>query len=160
MTPLSFRKKSMLFMLSLAICYTVEWTASFFTQSSVGTWYQSLQKPFWNPPNVAFPIVWTILYTMIGLSFWKILCDSRAYRLEVFSAFFVQLLLNFMWSFSFFYLQSPIMGLLNIIFLLIAIAWNIKVFWHYSEIAAKLLIPYLLWVGYATSLNFALWYLN
>jgi tryptophan-rich sensory protein len=160
MKMLSNHRKALLLFFSLLFCYGVEWTASFFTQSSIETWYPSLQKPFWNPPNLAFPIVWTILYTMIGVSFWKILCKPKAYRLSVFLAFSIQIFLNFTWSFSFFYLQSPSMGLFNIILLLMAIIWNTKVFWLYSKIAAKLLIPYLLWVGYATSLNLAIWYLN
>ena len=160
MKTLSIYRKFILLLFSLFFCYGVEWTASFFTQSSVGTWYQSLQKPFWNPPNLAFPVIWTILYTMIGVSFWKILCEPKAYCFQLFLAFFLQIFLNFTWSFSFFYLQSPGMGLLNIILLLMAIIWNIKLFWAYSETAAKLLIPYLLWVAYATSLNFTIWYLN
>lgn len=160
MNPLSFRKRIVLLILSLAFCYAVELMASFFTQSSVGSWYVSLEKPFWNPPNLAFPIVWTILYTMIGISFWKILCEPKAYFFKVFLAFFVQLFLNFTWSFSFFYMQSPALGLFNIVLLLLAIMWNIYVFGQYSKTAARLLIPYVLWVGYASSLNFAIWYLN
>jgi benzodiazapine receptor len=158
--PPSFRKKILFLILSLAFCYAVEWTASLFTQSSVESWYVSLKKPFWNPPNLAFPIVWTILYTMIGVSLWKILCEPTAYRLKVFLAFFLQMFFNFSWSLSFFYLKSPSMGLLNILVLLLAIIWNIRVFWPYSKIAAKLLVPYLMWVTYATSLNLAIWYLN
>jgi translocator protein len=154
------RKKIILFIFSLLFCYAVEWTASFFTQSSVDTWYQSLEKPFWNPPNLAFPIVWTILYTMIAVSLWKILCEPKAYSFKVSSAFFVQMFLNFTWSFSFFYMQSPTLGLINILILLAAIMWNIYVFRPYSKMAAQLLIPYFLWVAYATSLNFAIWHLN
>jgi len=157
---LDFERKRFFFILSLAFCYSVEWTASFFTQSSVGTWYLSLEKPFWNPPSLAFPIVWTTLYTMMGVSIWKILCEPKAHSFKVFSAFFVQIFLNFTWSFSFFYMQSPILGLVNILLLLLAIMWNIYAFRPYSKTAARLLIPYFLWVAYATSLNFAIWYLN
>ncbi|MFT4554462.1 MAG: benzodiazapine receptor [Chlamydiales bacterium] len=160
MNTFSKRKKVALFILSLLFCYAVEVTASFFTQSSVGSWYVSLEKPFWNPPNLAFPVVWTALYTMMGVSLWKILCEPKAYFFKVFLAFFVQIFLNFTWSFAFFYMQSPSLGLFNIVLLLLAIMWNIYVFSQHSKTAARLLIPYFLWVGYASSLNLAIWYLN
>jgi translocator protein len=160
MPPFSFKKRIILLILSLVFCYVIEWTASLFTQTGIDTWYASLQKPFWNPPNLAFPIVWTVLYTMIGVSLWKIFCEPKAYHPKVFLSFSLQIFFNFTWTFSFFYLQSPLMGLFNIILLLMAIIWNIKVFWIHSKPAAKLLIPYLLWVVYATSLNLTIWYLN
>lgn len=153
-------KRTLLLILSLLFCYGVEWSASAFTRSSVDSWYMELEKPFWNPPNLAFPIVWTILYTMIGISFWLILCKLKAYTPKVFMAFFAQMLLNFTWSFSFFYLQSPLLGLINILLLLSAISWNIYIFSPYSKLAARLLLPYLLWVMYATTLNFSIWLMN
>ncbi|SCA58562.1 Tryptophan-rich protein TspO [Chlamydiales bacterium SCGC AB-751-O23] len=160
MKPLGFCKKALVFILSLAFCYTIGLIASFFTQKSVGVWYPSLEKPFWNPPNIAFPIVWTILYTMIGISLWKIICEPKAYKIKVALAFLIQILLNFTWPFSFFYLQSPMIGLFNILLLLLSIIWNIKMFWPYSKVASKLLVPYFFWVVYATSLNISIWYLN
>lgn len=153
-------RKSIYLLLSLLLCYSVEWTASLFTQSSVASWYVGLKKPSWNPPNIAFPIVWTLLYTMIAVSFWLILCKPSAYSLKTFSAFGVQLLANFTWSFAFFYLQSPALGLVNILVLLVAIFWNVMIFHPHSKLAAKLLIPYLLWVLYATTLNFSIWVNN
>ena len=152
--------KALLLILSLLFCYGVEWSASYFTQTSVGTWYLTLQKPFWNPPNLAFPIVWTILYTMIGVSFWFILCNPKAFSFRAFTAFFFQMLCNFTWSIAFFYLQSPALGLVNIIVLFFAILWNIYVFRPFSNLASNLLIPYLLWVTYAATLNLAIWILN
>lgn len=153
-------KNTILLIFSLLFCYGLEWGASIFTQSSVDSWYMELEKPFWNPPNLAFPLVWTVLYTMIGISFWLILCHEKAYTPRVFFAFFGQMLLNFTWSISFFYLQSPLLGLINILLLLCGISWNIYVFLPYSNLAVKLLIPYLLWVMYATTLNFSIWLMN
>ncbi|MEM1282012.1 MAG: TspO/MBR family protein [Chlamydiota bacterium] len=152
--------KGFYLLLALVLCYSVEWTASLFTQSSVDTWYKTLIKPSWNPPNIAFPIVWTILYTMIALSFWLILSEPKARHPKPFVAFFLQLFLNFTWSLAFFYLQSPLLGLVNIIFLLVAILWNIREFSKYSLTASRLLYPYFLWVAYAVTLNAAIWYLN
>lgn len=153
-------KNTILLIFSLLFCYGIEWSASIFTRSSVGSWYVTLEKPFWNPPNLAFPLVWTVLYTMIGISFWLILCTAKAYTSRVFLAFFGQMLLNFTWSVLFFYLQSPLLGLINILLLLCGISWNVYVFLPYSKLAAKLLIPYLLWVMYATTLNFSIWLMN
>jgi len=153
-------KNTMLLLISLLFCYGVEWVASIFTQSSVGSWYRELEKPFWNPPNFVFPLVWTLLYTMIGISFWLILCNKRAYNSRVFFAFFGQMFLNLTWSISFFYLQSPLLGLMNILLLLCAISWNMYVFLPYSKLAVKLLIPYFLWVMYATTLNLSIWLSN
>jgi len=153
-------KNTILLIFSLLFCYGVEWGASIFTRSSVDSWYLELEKPFWNPPSFAFPLVWTILYTMIGISFWLILCNNKAHTPRVFFAFFAQMFLNFTWSISFFYLQSPLLGLTNIVLLLCAIGWNIYVFFPYSSFAAKLMIPYLLWVIYATTLNFSIWLMN
>ena len=157
---LNKNKKAMFLILSLLFCYGVEWSASAFTQSSVGSWYVELEKPFWNPPNLAFPVVWTVLYTIIGIAFWLILCNPKAYTPKAFLTFFGQMWLNFTWSFSFFYLQSPLLGLINILLLLFAISWNIYVFSAYSKLAARLLVPYLLWVMYATTLNFSIWLMN
>lgn len=153
-------RKAILLILSLLFCYGVMSAASVFTQSSVDSWYIGLQKPFWNPPKLAFPIVWTLLYTMIGISFWLVLCNKKAYTPKVFLVFFGQMLLNFTWSISFFYLQSPLLGFMNIILLLCGISWNIIVFLPYSKLAGKLLVPYLLWVLYATTLNFSIWLMN
>ncbi len=153
-------RSALLLILSLLFCYGVEWSASAFTRGSVGSWYMDLEKPFWNPPNLAFPIVWTILYTMIGISFWLILCNPKAYTPKVFLAFLGQMLLNFTWSVSFFYLQSPFLGLINILLLMGAISWNIYIFLPYSKLAARFLLPYLLWVMYATTLNVSIWLMN
>ncbi|NCF71519.1 MAG: tryptophan-rich sensory protein [Chlamydiales bacterium] len=153
-------KNVVLLVLSLLLCYGVEWSASIFTQTSVDSWYKKLTRPPWNPPNFLFPIVWTILYTMIAISFWKILRLKQAYQVRVFTAFFLQLTLNFSWSVVFFYFQSSLLGLLNILLLLTAIVWNIYEFKVYSKLAAKLLIPYFLWVLYATSLNIYIWAMN
>ncbi|MEC7839079.1 MAG: TspO/MBR family protein [Chlamydiota bacterium] len=159
-SSLSKNKKITLLLFALFFCYGVEWSASIFTQSSVSSWYRDLDKPFWTPPNIAFPIVWTILYTMIGISFWLILCTPKAYTPRVFIAFFGQMLANFTWSLFFFYLQSPFLGFLNIVVLIAAISWNIYVFNIYSKWASKLLIPYWMWVVYAMTLNFGILILN
>lgn len=154
------RKKLFLLLFSLFLVYLVEFTASWFTQSSVASWYPLLTKPHWTPPDWVFPVAWTILYTMIGISLWRILIIPEAVSRRALLPFALQLLLNFSWSFAFFYLRSPLFGLVNIVLLVMAILWNIAAFNKHSTTAALLLIPYLLWVIYATALNFAIWTYN
>lgn len=144
--------------IAIAICYAVEFTASAFTQQSVSTWYVNLDKPLWTPPNLAFPIVWTILYTLMGVSLW--LVWQKTQKISVFLPFAVQLALNFFWSLFFFGWQSPLLGLIDILALIAAIVWSIRTFDPYSKTAARLLIPYLAWVVYASSLNAYIWWYN
>lgn len=154
------QKDVFLLIASLLLSYGVMWSASYFTQSSVGSWYVTLNKPSWTPPKVVFPIAWSALYTMIGVAFWLVIRQPKACNKEVLLTFFAQMLLNFLWSFSFFYLQSPFLGLVNILLLLVAICWNAYLFSLYSKWAGRLLVPYLLWVFYAATLNFSIWVTN
>ncbi|NDK07941.1 tryptophan-rich sensory protein [Candidatus Gracilibacteria bacterium] len=149
------------FIISVLIPILIGFTASFFTVSGIDSWYVDLVKPFFNPPNWIFGPVWTILYIMIGISFylvWKEGFGNNKTRLLV--IYFIQLSLNFAWSFSFFYFGNPLLGLINIILLLIFIGLNIKVFYDVKKWAGYLLIPYLLWVMFATVLNFSIFILN
>jgi translocator protein len=132
------------------------------TQTSVGTWYQTLEKPVFQPPSWLFGPVWTILYILIAISaflVWKKGWNKSLVRKGLI-LYAIQLILNTLWSFSFFALQSPLLGLVNIVLLLILIALVIKVFYKISHTAAYLLLPYFLWVVFATALNAAIWMLN
>jgi benzodiazapine receptor len=160
MASYSKREKSLIFVFSLLLVYVVEWTASYFTQRSVGSWYLTLEKPFWTPPNLTFPIAWTLLYTLIGISLALVICSRPLHKRKLYVSYGLQLFLNFLWSFSFFYLESAFLGLVNIVLLLFAIVWNIYEFKRCSKWAAWLLYPYFLWVLYASTLNFAIWCLN
>jgi benzodiazapine receptor len=135
--------------------------AGFATASSVSTWYVGLEKPFFNPPNWVFGPVWTILYSLMGISSILIyrspISAERRISLDV---YFLQLFLNFTWSFLFFGLKSPLLALINIILLLIMIMVMIIQFSRVNKIAAGLQIAYLLWVSFATALNLSIWYLN
>ena len=151
-------KKLPSLMIALAICFAVEMTASHFTAQSVNTWYPTLVKPFWTPPKLAFPIVWTLLYTMMGVSVWLVWQKTKEW--PVFLPFALQLTLNFLWSLFFFGWQNPGLGLIDIILLFFAIWWTISTFAPYSKTAAWLLVPYLVWVGYAVSLNAYIWWFH
>jgi len=137
-------------------------SASLVTQPNIPAWYAGLQKPGFTPPNWAFPAAWTLLYAMMAYALWRILAlpENRPGRSAAIVAFFVQLVLNGLWSFAFFGGKSPIAGLVVIAALIVAIIATIRTFWRLDRTAGLLLAPYLAWVAYATLLNGAIWRLN
>ena len=136
--------------------------AGYFTASSVNGWYTTLVKPSFNPPNWLFAPVWTSLYIMMGIAFyliWKKEANDVVKSTAV-TLYIVQLALNFLWSFVFFYAQQPGWALVNIILMWIFIYLTILWFGKISSLSAWLLVPYICWVSFATVLNFAIWKLN
>lgn len=127
----------------------------------VDAWYAELAKPSWNPPNWLFGPVWTTLYILIGVSAWRV-ARAGGFRRDRASLwiFLTQWILNFAWSGFFFGLHAPALALVEIVALLALIAVMIARFHRHDVIAAHLLVPYFLWVSFATALNFALWRLN
>ena len=155
-------KNSSKFFLSILFCELVGISSSLLTMEAIPTWYATLNKPSFSPPNWLFGPVWTLLYALIGISFaliwaqgWKKKKIQKAGKI-----FFIQLGLNFLWSVLFFGLHSPLLGLINIILLWSFIVFTIQKFYPLSKPAAYLLIPYLLWVSFATLLNTAIFLLN
>lgn len=148
--------------ISVGVCFLAAGIGSVFTTSAIDTWYTTLQKPVFSPPNWIFGPVWTLLYLMMGISlytFWNKKTPTNEKR-QGFSLFFVQLTLNVLWSILFFGLKSPIAALIGIIFLWFAIYLTIRKFLEASKLAGWLLIPYLVWVSFATILNLAIVFLN
>lgn len=136
--------------------------SGFATQSSVNDWYVGLNKPSFNPPSWLFAPVWLVLYILMGISA-GIVWAKGFYHKWVQTALYhfgFQLLLNAMWSIVFFGLKQPFWALLVILALLILILLTIKWFKVVSNVAAYLLVPYLLWVCFATLLNYKIWELN
>lgn len=132
------------------------------TRPAIPTWYASLAKPGFTPPNWVFAPVWTALYALMAVALWRVLGQPKDTpgRRAAIIAFFVQLALNSLWSFTFFGGQSPGAGLLVIAALIVAILVTMRAFWLLDRTAALLLAPYLAWVLYATALNTAIWRLN
>jgi len=126
-----------------------------------GAWYEGLAKPTWNPPNQVFAPVWTILYILMGVAAWMVWTsgDRIGIKLPI-AVFIVQLAFNSLWSYLFFGLQRPDLAFFEIIVLWILICVTLILFWRISKPAGALLIPYLLWVSFATALNYQLWRLN
>ncbi|HBF60849.1 MAG TPA: TspO protein [Methyloceanibacter sp.] len=146
---------------ALIVCFGASLIGSAFTQPNLA-WYATLEKPGFNPPNSTFPIVWTILFAMMAVSAWLVWRSpsDEGDKKTALTWFAIQLVLNVTWSFAFFAMHSPIAGLAVILWLLVAIVLTMVFFDRVSRAAALLLVPYLLWVGFATGLNFALWALN
>ncbi|MDX1766530.1 TspO/MBR family protein [Arenibacter troitsensis] len=148
--------------ISVAVCLTIGFLSSFATQSSVNDWYLELNKPSFNPPNWIFAPVWTVLYIMMGVAA-GIVWAKGFYHIWVKTALYhfgIQLLFNALWSIIFFGFKNPFAALLVILALLVLLIFTIKWFKVVSTTAAYLLIPYLLWVCFATALNYKIWELN
>lgn len=145
----------------LIVCLAVSGIGGAITATSVGTWYQALEKPFFNPPDWVFAPVWTALYVMMAIAGWRVWRRARfEARWTALSVFALQLGLNLTWSFLFFGLQRIDLALVEIVILLLAIIANAVVFWRIERLAGALFVPYALWVAYATALNASLWLLN
>jgi tryptophan-rich sensory protein len=136
--------------------------ALFTTADSLNNWYAKLNKPAFNPPNWLFGPVWTTLYILMGIAaflVWRKGLDNKPVRLAL-VWFLVQLALNALWTPLFFGLHSPLLALADIVLLLGAIVLTVFYFLKVSRPAGLLLVPYLAWVTFATSLNFAIYLLN
>jgi len=147
---------------SIVICQLTGFIGTFFTSDSITTWYTALNKPSFNPPDWIFGPVWIILYLMMGISLfvvWKEDLKNKEIK-SAFIIFILQLIFNAAWSVVFFGAQSIIGELIVIIILWVLILITILKFIKISRVAGILLIPYLLWVSFATVLNFFIYNLN
>lgn len=147
----------------VVICLAVGYLSSLVTQSSVTTWYPTIEKPFFNPPNWLFAPVWTLLYIMMGISggmIWTAYESDPEKVKKAMLFFIVQLLLNALWSYLFFGLNNILVALIEIILLALIIYETIHLFKEIKPKAAWLLIPYLAWVLFATVLTASIFWLN
>ena len=146
---------------SLLLPIGVGGIAGMFTTEAIPGWYASLVQPSFNPPNWVFGPVWTTLYIIMGISLyliWKM--DAGKQRNQAILVFMLQLLLNFCWSFFFFYFKMIGVALIDIVALWIMIVVMLFRFYKLKPISAYINIPYLLWVTFATALNTAYFFLN
>jgi len=147
-----------LFLLS---CFSVAGLGSLATTPEIPTWYATLRKPAWNPPNWLFGPVWTALYAAMAIAAWIVWRRTGwGGSNGALWLFVIQLALNLAWSFIFFRFHSPRWAFVEIVALWIAIAATLARFAGISGVSAMLLAPYLAWVTYAAALNFAIWRLN
>ncbi len=140
--------------LFILICNLVGYFSHIFQYNSLRAWYPILEKSKLTPPNFVFPIVWTILFVLIGIS----TCISyknanKENKVFVLFIFIMQLLFSFLWIILFFWLRNPLMGFVEILFFLYIIIKMMSIYKNSSLIGYLLLYPYLLWVSFAAYLN-------
>jgi tryptophan-rich sensory protein len=153
-------KKGTKLSLSILLPLLIGLISGYFTSSNIESWYVHLSKPSFNPPNYLFGPVWTALYVLMGISFFLILNTKVPNKKILIVIYLFQLLLNFMWSIIFFnYHELGIAGI-EIILLWLSILVMILMFYKASKWAAILNVPYLLWVSFASVLNWSIYFLN
>ena len=168
--PVSHRRDILRLGISIAAPLIAGVIGSIFTSESVSTWYQTIEKPSFSPPNWLFGPVWTTLYVKMGISLflvWRATTSTATFattihnrKIAAFIAFGFQLILNVLWSFLFFGLRSPQLAFAEIVILLISIVVTIVIFSKISKLAAILMVPYAGWVTFASFLNLQIWLLN
>lgn len=148
-------------LLFLLLCFLAAGIGSYFTSTNISNgWYASLPQPSWTPPNWLFGPVWTVLYALMAVTAWQIWRQQGSIRqaIKPLTLFTVQLIVNSSWSGVFFGQRLVGVGFFIIILLWVLILLTLVSFWRIKPLAGILLLPYLLWVSYAATLNFAIWY--
>jgi translocator protein len=148
--------------ISIVLPVAVGAIAGIATSRNIPTWYATLVKPSFAPPNYLFGPVWTTLYILMGISLYIIWNNptKEHWKQKAFIIFGIQLVLNFLWSFIFFEIKWMGVALVEIIVMWMAIFLTILVFSRISKLAAWLLVPYIAWVSFASILNYYYWSLN
>jgi benzodiazapine receptor len=144
-------------------CLVVGYFSGIVTQSAITTWYPTLIKPSFNPPNWIFAPVWSMLYIMMGIAaglVWDRIDFEKESVRKALQFFAIQLALNALWSYLFFGLKNPMLAGLEIVILWLMIYETYVQFAKINKISGYLFIPYLLWVSFATILNGSIWWLN
>jgi tryptophan-rich sensory protein len=155
-------QKILKIVLMVVLCVTVGYLSGLVTRESILTWYVTLNKPSFNPPNWVFAPVWTLLYIMMGVAagmVWTSNSDEQTTK-KALGFFAIQLGLNALWSCLFFGLHNPLLALIEIILLWLMIFETYNMFKKINKTAGLLLLPYLAWVSFATILNASIWWLN
>lgn len=146
---------------AIALCLAVAALGGLATEAGPGSWYDGLAKASWNPPAWVFAPVWTALYVSLGLALWWIWRAPPAPgRRRALVLFLLQLALNLAWSWIFFGLQAPLVALVDLALLLVAILATMRAAWWHVPFAVMVMVPYLLWCGFAFTLNAAVVVLN
>ncbi len=147
----------------MAVCLAAGYLSSLVTQANIETWYPTIKKPVFNPPNWVFAPVWTLLFIMMGIAaglVWDKLKENRELVKKGLFLFTIQLLLNIFWSYIFFSLKNLLLATIEIVLLLLIIFETYTVFKKVDKLAGRLLIPYLVWVSFATLLTASIYFLN
>jgi len=147
---------------SIVACQAAGAIGSLATTPNIPTWYDTLEKPFFTPPSWLFAPAWITLYLLMAIAaflIWRKGLGEEGVKTAL-VIFLVQLVLNALWSVVFFGLTSPLYGMVVILLLWVAILLTIIKFFRLSTTAGALLLPYILWVSFASALNISIWVLN
>lgn len=146
-------RKVLSFVIPVAVCFLVGLTASYFQSDAIKNWYPTLIKPALTPPNIVFPIAWSIIYLCMGISIGLIINSMTAPKRYFIRTFVFQLFFNFTWSIGFFYLENPLIGFINILLLdIFVINYTLKSY-PVNKASSILFFPYVVWLLFATYLN-------
>lgn len=149
------------FFVAFVVCYSVAAIGGLATAEAVDTWYRDIAKPSWNPPNWVFAPAWSFLYFTMAVSSWLVWkADCVAVPRNALAWFGFHLMLNALWSLLFFGMKRFDLAMIEIVLLWISIVISMVLYYRFSKIATLLLIPYCLWVTFASCLNYAIWSLN
>ena len=145
----------------LVLCFAAAGIGGAVTTPKIATWYAALTKPSWTPPNWIFGPVWSALYFCMAIAAWLIWRQGGFSNATLpLTLFGFQLVLNVYWSCIFFGQENPCLAFVEVLLLWLAIAATMIEFWQRSRIAGILFVPYLVWVSFASVLNFTIWRLN
>ena len=145
----------------LIVCFVAAGIGGAVTTPKIATWYATLAKPSWNPPNWVFGPVWSALYFCMAIAAWLVWRQDGVSGAKLpLTLFAVQLALNVLWSCIFFGLEKPGLAFIEVLLLWIAIAATMVTFWLRSMVAGILFVPYLAWVSFASVLNLVVWRMN
>ena len=153
-------KNILLFIGCLLLCQLAGALGVIATIPNIPTWYVTVHKPFFNPPNWIFGPVWTVLYTLMSVSLYLMIKSSHPEKSKALWLFFIQLALNALWSFLFFQYHVLLVSLMEIILMLLTMVGFTIIAYRINKTASYCFIPYIAWVSFAALLNASIWYLN
>ncbi len=146
-------RKVLSIIIPILVCFFIGLTASYFQADAIKNWYPTLIKPALTPPNIVFPIAWSIIYLCMGISIGLIINSAIEQKRFFVKVFIMQLFFNFTWSIGFFYFQNPLIGFINILLLdIFVINYTLKSY-PVNKVSSLLFIPYVIWLLFATYLN-------
>ncbi|MCD7923945.1 TspO/MBR family protein [Phocaeicola sp.] len=146
-------RKAVAIIIPVLICFFVGLTASYFQADAIKSWYPYLNKPELTPPNIVFPIAWSIIYLCMGISIGIIFLSDSIKKQELIKLFSIQLIFNFAWSILFFYWRNPLLGFIDILILDICVSLYAIRSYSVKKVSSLLFIPYIVWIYFATYLN-------
>lgn len=134
--------------------------SGFLSGNNSSTQYLSINRPEISPPPSVFPIVWTILYILMGIASYLVYISDSPHKEKALVIYFAQLIINFFWSIIFFGFNNYLFAFIWLILLIVMICYTIYLFYKVNKVAAYLLIPYLLWCLFAAYLNYMIVIMN